>query len=126
MDKKTKNIAIGLAVAAVVVIAFFWRQNNIRPGELDDFAKCLEQKSEKFYGAFWCPHCQNQKSAFGSSQKYLPYVECSTQDSKGQLPVCRDEEIKAYPTWKFHDGVTVQGELSLKELSEKSGCPLPS
>jgi thiol-disulfide isomerase/thioredoxin len=31
------------------------------PGKYDEFAKCLTDNGAKFYGAFWCPHCQAQK-----------------------------------------------------------------
>jgi hypothetical protein len=121
-----KNIVIILVViAVVVVVGFFWWWHNSQPGKLDDFAKCLKDRGEKFYGAFWCPHCQNQKSMFGSSKKYLPYIECSTPDGNNQIQLCNNENIKVYPTWKFHDGTVGEGELSLQELSEKSGCQLP-
>jgi len=92
---------------------------------LDDFAKCLENNGVKFYGAFWCNHCQSQKALFGNSKKYIPYIECSTPNSSGQLDICKDAKIKGYPTWEFADGLRQEGELSLEVLSEKSGCSLP-
>ncbi len=121
-----KNLII-LILAVVIIggLGFWLWTNNNQPGKYDVFAKCLADKGEKFYGAFWCPHCQNQKELFGSSKKYLPYIECSTQDSNGQLDVCKQANIQSYPTWKFHDGTTKEGEISLQELSEKSGCQLP-
>ena len=48
------------------------------PGKYDAFAQCLKDKGAVFYGAFWCPNCQEQKKLFDSSIKLLPYVECST------------------------------------------------
>ncbi len=90
-----------------------------------DFAKCLGQKNVKFYGVFWCSHCQNQKKLFGSSAKLLPYTECSTPDGKGQLQACIDKKIMSYPTWEFSDKSRLTGELSLQALSQKSGCALP-
>lgn len=124
MDK-IKIAIILLTVSVILAISGLWWWQNSQPGELDDFAKCLKGKGEKFYGAFWCPHCQSQKSMFGRSKKHLPYIECSTSDSRGQLQVCKDEKIQVYPTWKFHDGAVGEGELSLQELAEKSGCQLP-
>lgn len=121
-----KNKVIIAAVVLVVLsLLGFWYWKESQPGKFDDFAKCLKDKGAQFYGAFWCPHCQNQKNLFGSSAKYLPYIECSTQDSKGQLPVCNEAKIQAYPTWKFADGSTEQGEVTLLRLAEKSGCQLP-
>lgn len=96
-----------------------------QPGKLDTFAQCLKDKGAVFYGAFWCPHCKATKALFGSSVKYLPYVECSTPDGKGQTQVCIDKKIESYPTWVFPSGVVKSGELTLQELSELSSCPLP-
>ena len=122
-----KKLIIWLVIIIVLVVAgvIFWMYQNSQPGKLDDFAKCLKDNGVKFYGAFWCPHCQQQKTLFANSAKYLPYIECSTPDSNGQLEVCKKENIQAYPTWQFSDDSRQEGELSLKELSEKSGCVLP-
>lgn len=91
---------------------------------LDGFASCLEEKGATFYGAFWCPHCQNQKKMFGSSARHLPYVECSTPDGRGQLGICKEKNIEGYPTWEFADGSRAGGELSLQTLRDKTGCAL--
>lgn len=97
----------------------------VQPGKFDVFAKCLGDKEAIFYGAFWCPHCQEQKAMFGKSKNLLPYVECSTPDKKGQLPECVEREIKNYPTWEFSDETRETGVLTLQELAEKTSCPLP-
>src|SRR3989344_6553003 len=104
MSKKNSIIIVVVVIIVCIGLFFWWSQVNSRPGKLDEFAKCLKDKGLIFYGAFWCPHCQNEKTLFGSSAKYLPYVECSTADSNGQLPVCKDANVKAYPTWQFPDG----------------------
>jgi hypothetical protein len=96
-----------------------------KPGKLDAFATCLGDKGAQFYGAFWCPHCQNQKSLFGRSASKLPYIECSAPDGKSQLQVCNDAGITGYPTWKFADGTVKTGEVSLEDLSTQTGCMLP-
>ncbi len=96
-----------------------------RPGQLDSFAQCLTDKGAVFYGAFWCPHCQATKRLFGASAKLLPYVECSTPDGREQLPACKDKGIATYPTWVFADGATLTGELTVQQLADASGCPLP-
>jgi len=126
MSKGTKSTLIwsvvGLAILAGI---FFLVTTNSKPGKLDEFARCLKDKGAVFYGAFWCPHCQNQKTMFGKSAKLLPYVECSTPDGRGQLAVCQDKKVEGYPTWEFVDGSKESGEVSLNRLSEKTGCPLP-
>ena len=33
----------------------------------DAFARCLEDRQVKMYGAYWCPHCAEQKEMFGES-----------------------------------------------------------
>ena len=95
------------------------------PGNLDSFTQCLKDKGAVFYGAFWCPHCQNTKRLFGASASLLPYVECSTTDGKGQLQVCIDKKVESYPTWEFADGSRLTGERTLQELADKTGCALP-
>lgn len=103
---------------------FFYRKQNSGPN-LDAFVQCLKDKKVIFYGAYWCPHCQNQKKLFGSSAKNLPYVECSNPAGTGQTKECDDKQIKGYPTWEFPDGSRVSGEMTLSDLSAKSGCSLP-
>lgn len=95
------------------------------PGKLDSFAQCLGEKKATFYGAFWCPHCQAQKALFGNSEKLLPYVECSTPDSKGQTQICIDKTITGYPVWEFEDGSRLSGEQTLETLADKTKCELP-
>jgi hypothetical protein len=91
------------------------------------FAQCLTDNSAIFYGAFWCPHCQEQKKMFGSQAvKKLTYVECSTPDGKAQNQICKDADVKSYPTWKFADGTMQTGRLSFAQLAEKTGCVAPT
>jgi len=122
----SKNIFIWVVIGGVVFggIYLLIRASN-QPGPLDGFASCLKDKGAIFYGAFWCPHCQNQKAMFGNSSRLLPYVECSAPDGQGQNPVCKEKQITGYPTWIFADGSKESGEVALQKLSEKTGCPLP-
>jgi thiol-disulfide isomerase/thioredoxin len=124
--KNAKQIATwGVGIAAVVALAGWMWVANSTPGKLDGFAQCLKDEGVVFYGAFWCPHCQNQKTLFGKSQKLLPYTECSTPDGRGQLPVCAEKNVKSYPTWEFPDGSRLTGEIPLGTLAEKTSCALP-
>jgi len=95
------------------------------PGKYDTFATCLKDKGAVFYGAFWCSHCKTQKELFGSSEKLLPYVECSTSDGNNQTQICKDKKIEGYPTWIFADGSILSGEIPLATLAEKTSCVLP-
>lgn len=92
-----------------------------------EFAKCLSEKGAKMYGAYWCPHCQQQKKDFGSGWEFVTYVECSPAGKpEVQLTVCSDAKIKGYPTWVFADDSKITGEATFEELSQKTSCPLPS
>lgn len=120
------TIAVSLLIIVLIAlfIAFIPSKNSTKGEELIPFAKCLADSGAKFYGAFWCPHCQNQKTLFGKAAKELPYVECSTPDMRGQTPVCASANIASYPTWIFADGSKQSGEMTLEMLSEKTQCPL--
>jgi thiol-disulfide isomerase/thioredoxin len=89
--------------------------SSSKPGQYDPLAMHLKNVGAKFYGAFWCTHCQAQKKAFGSSAKLLPYVECSTADGSAQLQICKDEKITGYPTWKFPTPIII-GEAEKKSV----------
>jgi thiol-disulfide isomerase/thioredoxin len=126
------NIKIFVSVIVILIVGTVGAalinkgsSEPVGPGKYDTFAQCLKDKGAVFYGAFWCPHCQEQKKLFGSSQKLLPYVECSTADGQGQLQVCKDQKIEGYPTWKLADGTIIPNDstdgsgVMLKTLAEK-------
>ena len=118
---------ISAIIVIIFVVGIFYlvkHRQPAGPGPYDQFAQCLTDSGAKLFGAFWCPHCRDQKKLFGDSITKAPYVECSTADGKSQLQICNDENITAYPTWKFADGSVVTGLLSLEQLSEKTSCPL--
>ncbi|MCX6738439.1 MAG: hypothetical protein NT098_00095 [Candidatus Parcubacteria bacterium] len=100
-------------------------EGNAVSGQYDTFAQCIKDSGAVFYGAFWCPHCLDQKKEFGDSVKLLPYVECSTPDTKGQTLICKEKGINSYPTWIFKDDSRLSGKLTWKVLAEKTLCILP-
>jgi len=122
--KKALFVLGGLIVVGLIVFVIV---SPGKSGKLDAFAQCIKTKGVTFYGAFWCPHCQAEKARFGSSAKYLPYVECSTPDGQGQTQVCKDAGITTYPTWQFGESTTTrhEGELELTDLASTTGCMLP-
>lgn len=103
---KTKFAVFIVIIVLIVVGLGVFMNNNQKPSKFDDFAKALTSQGSEFFGAFWCSHCQAQKALFGSSKKYLPYVECSNPD-QSQTQICKDNKIESYPTWKFKDGVKI-------------------
>src|SRR3989344_8328823 len=114
--KKISYIILAVILLIVFVIFYF----NSGLGKYDDFAKCLTEKGVKFYGAFWCPHCVEQKKLFGSSIKYVTYIECSTPSGSGQTQICIKENIESYPTWVFPNNTTLVGPQTLEKLSSSS------
>ena len=123
------NTKIFIVIIAVLIIAGFFQfilnpkssSTKISKVSLDNFATCLKDRGAQFYGAFWCPHCQNQKKLFGRSADLLPYVECSMPDMK-MNQLCKDMGIKGYPTWIFADQSRLSGEISLEILADKTSC----
>jgi thiol-disulfide isomerase/thioredoxin len=118
-------VILVLGVVVTVIVRSGSTTTANLPGKYDGFAQCIKDSGTVFYGAFWCPHCKAQKEQFGSSVKFLPYVECSTLDAKGQTQNCMDKKISSYPTWEFPDGTRLTGEIPLSQLSEKTSCELP-
>lgn len=122
---KKGTIAMLIFTLAVIGgLGYLIHVQNNKPGQYDKLAQCIKDSGAKFYGAFWCPHCQNEKKMFGKSAKLLPYVECSTPDGSGQNKICTDLGIKGYPTWTFPDGTTETGEIKPEDLATKTSCPL--
>jgi len=115
MQTKTKFIIF--IVLVIVLVTAFGIFSGSKPGKFDQFAQTLKEKGATFYGAFWCTHCQDQKAEFGSSKKYLPYVECSSTDNTPKQ-ICLDNKVESYPTWSFKNGIKITSE------SEPVICPV--
>ena len=116
-------IAIFTVLGIVILLGgvFLYPKSPYANGALDGFAQCLSSKGIKMYGEYWCPHCQNQKAAFGDSFKYINYVECSEEVGK-----CAAAGIEGVPAWTLPDGEQLVGEQKLEALSTASGCELPA
>jgi hypothetical protein len=85
------------------------------------FAEHLAAQGAVFYGAYWCSHCQRQKSYFGAvAAAKLPYVECAKDAANSQRELCRTKDIKVFPTWIIN-GKSVPGAKSLKDLAALTG-----
>ena len=89
-------------------------------------AKHLKKVDAKMYGAYWCPHCHDQKQLFGK-EAYgdMPYVECAEDGKNSQTAACQAiPEIKGFPTWEVN-GQFLEGTQSLQALAEASGYKGP-
>ena len=80
----------------------------------------LTDTGAKFYGAFWCPRCQEQKALFGASEIRLPYVECTPSGRTGpQNSACVAKNVNSYPTWII-DGRRYSGLQTTRSLEKAS------
>lgn len=120
------------AVPALIVVAALHAQasNRAALGPEDPYQRGLaEQLTESgalFYGASWCPHCQQQKAMFGASQERLPYIECSPGGPRApSAPSCTRAGIQTFPTWIFPNGDRVTAVMSLAELAARVGYEGP-
>lgn len=119
--KKHWKIIAGIAVLIIAALWAFRKFGGSGTPEAK-LAKCLKDKGAKFYGASWCGHCKAQKATFGDAAKFLPYIECSINGTKNQKQSCTDAGVKGYPMWTFADGTTQNGEMTMDQLREKTGC----
>ncbi|MEX2054392.1 MAG: hypothetical protein WD883_02530 [Candidatus Colwellbacteria bacterium] len=125
--KNRQKVALYWAVAIVAVVGiigglvFYSNQ----PGPLDTFAKCLGEQGASFYGAYWCPACNEQKNMFSRSQQHLPYIECSDPGTRTQNQTCAEADIQAYPTWELASGERIEGVIPLEQLAALTTCELP-
>ncbi len=124
---------IGLLVLGTIATVIIRSNANvapIEPGKYDGFAQCLKDKGATFYGAWWCPHCNDQKKLFGSSAKLLPYFECYIYpDTSHPIQACVEKKVPGYPTWELADGTRLPNEntagVTLETLAAKTSCELP-
>ena len=80
-------------------------------------AKHLAETGAKKYGAFWCPHCFEQKQLFGKEAfDKVTYIECAEGGKDPQPQVCQAAGIQSFPTWevdgKFYPGIKTPEELA--------------
>lgn len=112
-----------LSLSALVLTACGGTQQQPQDGKYAEIAKCLTSKGVIFYGAFWCPHCQNQKKTFGDDMRYITYVECGEGGPNANLDACKKAGIERFPTWFFPGQGKVEGEQSPEDLAKKANCP---
>lgn len=95
------------------------------PAELA-LAEHLASINATMYGAWWCPHCHDQKQLFGeAAAQQIPYVECAEDGQNSQTALCRSKEgITGFPTWEIN-GQFYAGTMSLNDLADASGYQGP-
>lgn len=93
-------------------------------------AQHLSGIGAKMYGAYWCPHCHDQKQLFGKEAfALINYVECDPQGQNSQTATCQaiapqvqeqTGQSFGYPTWEIN-GKYLSGTKTLQELADASG-----
>ena len=120
ISNKLPWIAIGIiAVIAILYGSVTSLTTKDIGTETDNFAKCLTEKGAVMYGAYWCPHCKEQKKMFGNAFEYINYIEC-TEDKQA----CMEAAISGYPTWIIA-GEKYPGKQSFERLSSITDCKPP-
>jgi uncharacterized membrane protein len=117
--------SVGAAAVGIVVLHLYYGGYwGSAPGPEDPWirglAEHLSKSDAKFYGASWCPHCNEQKKLFGSSVNRIPYVECSPGGPQApSAPACKEKNIQSYPTWIIN-GQRYTGVQPLDQLAQMS------
>jgi len=83
-SSKTKKVILYVVVAALFVGAYL-AGRYYKSHKYDSFARCLATKNARMYGLYWCPHCADQKHEFGSSFRYVSYIECASENDPHEL-----------------------------------------
>lgn len=129
MVKKKSNLlyyVVGLVVVVIIAFILFSNNKETVPGEYDKLAQCIVDSGAELYSAWWCPHCSEQKKAFGTSFDILDeggvHVECSPGGIKYFSEFCKSQGVSVTPTWEFPDGTKQSGKLPLEVIAQKTNC----
>ena len=118
---------LGLVCAALAIVAgafvFAGVAAPVTPYQ-QALAQHLAKSGATFYGAYWCPHCQEQKALFGGAASSLPYVECDPKGAGAQTGRCELAGVRVFPTWVI-GSERREGVQSLDELARLSGFKTP-
>ena len=123
--RKALPLPVGAAIAlALGLHLHFSGIFDPADGPEDPYLKALathlHDSGARFYGAYWCPACEEQKALFTASVDRLPYVECTPQGRSGPRAVdCLTRNIQEYPTWII-DGRRHGGVVSVERLARVS------
>jgi uncharacterized membrane protein len=86
-------------------------------------ARHLREQGAVMYGAYWCPHCTEQKALFGDAAKDIPYVECAKDGVHARPDLCEQARVKSFPTWVMGTERR-EGTQSLRALADFSKFPM--
>lgn len=113
-----RYIILGIIGLIIIFSSFSIYSYTKKPGQYDDFAKCLTEKGAIVYGNDFCQYTNKQLNYFGKSDKYLNYVKCAENEA-----LCNEKGIKITPTWEIK-GKMYEQVQSFETLSIASGCEI--
>jgi glutaredoxin len=116
-----KKIAL-FSLAFIVLVGLAACGGPVQDGKYAKLAQCLTSKGVKLFGAFWCPHCLDQKAIFGDDMRYVDYVECDVRDPSAKPEECAAKNVDRYPTWFFPGQGNETGLHQPEDLAKKVGC----
>lgn len=105
-------------ILIIILSSFSIYSYTKKPGEYDDFAKCLSEKEVIVYGNDYCSYTSTQLNYFGKSKKYLNYVRCVDDEE-----LCNNKNIDVTPTWEI-DGEMYEQVQNFEKLSSLTGCEI--
>ncbi len=142
-------------IAVIAVGGYFILGGGEEEEQYYDFASCLAEKKVTEYGFDACPNCQKQKHIIGvdafnqNIDDAGVYVRCRPEkdatepigDRLDKISILSEHQDKVTgettqgelcvlmvstgtPTWVYNDE-QVAGWMTIPELAELSGCPLP-
>ena len=125
----TRTVPIPFALILLLHLQYTGAFGQQPEGE-DPAAKALavhlSSVGAKMYGAYWCPHCLEQKEIFGAAARRLPYIECATgAQGSPQAQACQAANIRSYPTWII-GSQRYEEVLSQARLAEITGFRPPA
>ncbi|MEA5534116.1 vitamin K epoxide reductase family protein [Crocosphaera sp. XPORK-15E] len=89
-------------------------------------AQNLTKVGGKMYGAFWCPHCYEQKQLLGEAAvEEITYIECDPRGKNPQPDACAAAKIESFPTWDIK-GERLSGAQLPEKLAKVSGYTGPT
>ncbi len=95
-----------------------WEISTVSGTAENSLAEHLTEVGAVKYGAYWCPHCFDQKLLFGKEAfDKVNYIECGADGKDAQPEACSSAGIRSFPTWII-DGKVYEGTQTLDKLAE--------
>jgi len=119
-------VLAGLVAVATVGLSFaVFNVGGPASPYQEALARHLSDSGARFYGAYWCPACREQKRLFGNAGDALPYVECDAAGAGARPDLCSQANVRTFPTWTV-GGNRREGVTSLETLATLSGFTPPA